>query len=393
MSSSSSSSTMVASLAALGHTITEKLARDNFLVWKAQVLPHVRVAGLMGYLDGTMAEPPAVLTTETDVAGKKEISSTPNPAHVLWYTQDQQVLTFLLASLSRDVLLQVHSLASATGVWTVIQQMFASHSRARHIQLSGQLSNTKKGDSPVAIYFTKMKGFADEMAAAGKPIDDDELVSYILQGLDSDYNPYVAALSSRPEADQKIGLTELFSLLNTAEARIDAQNGSNTNSFSINLASKGGSRNNNDARSSGHGGGNSGAAYHGAGGGFFPNAAAPPPSGGRDETCQICKRRGHAAWRCFKRYDKNFNPPPKRQGGGGGNSGGGGGNSGGGNTKSANTVSAAYGVDTNWYLDTGTTDHVTGELEKLVVHDRYTGPEQIHTTSGQGNGGHNSSRS
>ncbi|KAM3333083.1 hypothetical protein ACQJBY_028287 [Aegilops geniculata] len=380
MSSSSSSSTMASSLAALGHTITEKLARDNFLVWKAQVLPHVRAAGLMGYLDGTMAEPPAVLISEKDVAdGKKELSSAPNPAHALWYTQDQQVLTFLLASLSREVLLQVHSIVSSTGVWTAILQMFASQSRARHIQLRGQLNNTKKGDSFAAIYFSKMKGFADELAAAGKPVDDDDLVSYILQGLDSDYNPYVAALSTRTGTDQQIGLTELYSLLITAEARLDAQNGGNSSSYSINLASKGGPRNNSGRPTGGSYGGG------GTSSNFSDNGVVQSSGGGGTEKCQICKREGHAAWRCYKRFDKTFNPPPKRQGGGSGNGGGG--------KKSANAAAASYGVDTNWYLNTGATDHVTGELEKLAVRDRYTGPEQIHTASGQGNGGHNSSRS
>jgi hypothetical protein len=31
-----------------------------------------------------------------------------------------------------------------------------------------------------------MRGYADEMAATGKPIDDDDVVSYILNGLDAD---------------------------------------------------------------------------------------------------------------------------------------------------------------------------------------------------------------
>ncbi|XBH98816.1 hypothetical protein VPH35_128271 [Triticum aestivum] len=282
-------------------------------------------------------------------------------------------LTFLLASLSREVLLQVHSIVSSTGVWTAILQMFASQSRARHIQLRGQLNNTKKGGSSAAIYFSKMKGFSDELAAAGKPVDDDDLVSYILQGLDSDYNPYVAALSTRTGTDQQIGLTELYSLLITAEARLDAQNGGNSSSYSINLASKGGPRNNSGRPTGGSYGGG------GTSSNFSDNGVVQSSGGGGTEKCQICKREGHAAWRCYKRFDKTFNPPPKRQGGGG--------------KKSANAAAASYGVDTNWYLDTGATDHVTGELEKLAVRDRYTGPEQIHTASGQGNGGHNSSRS
>lgn len=35
-------------------------------------------------------------------------------------------------------------------------------------------------------------------------------------------------------------------------------------------------------------------------------------------------------------------------------------------------------------MDTGATDHVTGELEKLTVHDKYHGDEQVHMASGTG---------
>lgn len=41
-----------------------------------------------------------------------------------------------------------------------------------------------------------------------------------------------------------------------------------------------------------------------------------------------------------------------------------------------------YGVDSNWYTDTGATDHITRELNKLAVHDVYNGTDQIKTASG-----------
>jgi histone deacetylase 1/2 len=44
----------------------------------------------------------------------------------------------------------------------------------------------------------------------------------------------------------------------------------------------------------------------------------------------------------------------------------------------------SYNVDTNWYTDTGTTDNITGELEKLAVRDKYNGVDQIHTANGAG---------
>jgi len=55
-----------------------------------------------------------------------------------------------------------------------------------------------------------------------------------------------------------------------------------------------------------------------------------------------------------------------------------------GSEKSASSATTSYGVDTNWYMDSGATYHITGELEKLFVHDKYIGGDQVHTTSGAG---------
>jgi hypothetical protein len=46
--------------------------------------------------------------------------------------------------------------------------------------------------------------------------------------------------------------------------------------------------------------------------------------------------------------------------------------------------SAAYGVDTNWYADIGASDHITGELEKLTMREKYGGRDQVHVASGSG---------
>jgi hypothetical protein len=51
--------------------------------------------------------------------------------------------------------------------------------------------------------------------------------------------------------------------------------------------------------------------------------------------------------------------------------------------KSANAANS-YGVDLNWYADSGATDHVTGELDKLAVRDTYNDNDQIYTASGSG---------
>jgi hypothetical protein len=61
-----------------------------------------------------------------------------------------------------------------------VHGMYASQSRARVMHLRTKLAGTKKGEMAMAIYFTKMKEYVDEMAVAGKKLDNDDVVSYIL---------------------------------------------------------------------------------------------------------------------------------------------------------------------------------------------------------------------
>jgi hypothetical protein len=42
----------------------------------------------------------------------------------------------------------------------------------------------------------------------------------------------------------------------------------------------------------------------------------------------------------------------------------------------------SYGVDTNWYTNSGATHHLTDELNKLSGHDKYKGQDRVHTADG-----------
>jgi hypothetical protein len=67
--------------------------------------------------------------------------------------------------------------------------------------------------------------------------------------------------------------------------------------------------------------------------------------------------------KCFKLLDPSWTGPPQ---------------------KSASATTTSYGVGTNWYIDSGAMDHVTGEIEKLSICDKCHGGDQVHTTSGTG---------
>lgn len=206
------------------------------------------------------------------------------------------------------------------------------------------LSNTKKGNRSVAEYVGKMKALADEMASAGKALDDEELVSYILAGLDFDYNSVVTTVTGRTDP---ISVNELYGLLVGFESRLELLQ--NALQASANAMSRGGC-------GGGHGqGGNN---NRGGGSGRGRGDGKPKP------TCQLCGKVGHTVAKCWKRFDPSFTREEK----------------------SANTAatSSSYGIDTNWYVDSNATDHITGEMEKLSVKDKYHGSEQVHNAGGTG---------
>jgi hypothetical protein len=121
------------------------------------------------------------------------------------------------------------------------------------------------------------------------------------------------------------------------------------------------------------------------------------PRGGGDQQgsrplCQQCGKIGHVASRCFKTIKKDFRGLENdgrnsdRQasvavhGGQGSDHGGSshdGGQGDGGHTPS-------YTIDNRWYADSGATDHLTSELDRLSVKERYGGTNKVHTVNGSG---------
>jgi hypothetical protein len=96
---SSSSSTQV--INALSHAVLEKLTRDNFHLWKAQVWPAMRGTQLTGFLDGTKKAPAEFITVQKEDKTKEKVL---NPEYMTWLIQDQQLMSYLNSTLSKEVL-------------------------------------------------------------------------------------------------------------------------------------------------------------------------------------------------------------------------------------------------------------------------------------------------
>jgi len=341
-------------IAHLEPPVSEKLTRDNFLLWKAQVLPPIRGAQLEDILDGTDLAP--AKTIEDD---KKQV--VPNSAYSIWLAKDQQVLGYIVNSLSTTVLAQVATLKSASEVWRALEGMYSAQSRARVTNLRKQLANLKKGSMSVAAYFNKMKTLGDKIAAAGKPMDDDEMVSFIMNGLDHDYNPIVSSVLGRSDP---ISVNDLFTQVMSYELLLemlqDQHNGGQYQS-SANSASRGRGSYNNRGRGSNRGRGCGG---HGSGGNYDNSKTGQGRRHHQSLVVRFVTSQTILLWSTgtdtmmitsSKVVEKKSGGPP-----------------------------TAYGVDTNWYVDSGASDHVTADLEKMSVRDKYGGHDQVHTANGSG---------
>ena len=101
-------------------------------------------------------------------------------------------------SLSPDILAHVLDKPSTTETWATISAMFASASKAKVSHLRTALNTTKKKELTADKYLTKMTGFRSELAATGKTIDDEEMISYITAGLGGVYNSLVDRVNHTP---------------------------------------------------------------------------------------------------------------------------------------------------------------------------------------------------
>jgi hypothetical protein len=60
-------------------------------------------------------------------------------------------------------------------------EMFSSQSQAQVMQLRTRLNQCRKEDKTGQAYLDEIKDLSDEMAAAGNPLDNLDVISHIMQ--------------------------------------------------------------------------------------------------------------------------------------------------------------------------------------------------------------------
>ena len=340
------------------HLITIKLTRDNYLLWKAQIVLYLRGQHLFGFLDNSRPAPPQTLPVTTDDTTQPQ----PNPGHQTWLIQDQMILSALISSLSETVLAYVVKCTTSREVWLTLEQMFTAHSRARIMNIHYQLSTLKKGDSSIADYFHKFTGLIATLAAIDKPLTEEEQISLLLAGLGSEFESFITTVQMRTDL---MSIEALYGHLLSHELHIaHAQPKVDLSLAGTHFASRenSGSRGNRGGRFS-NTSQNGRASFsssqrtncgHPRGRGSSQNNSRP--------TCQVCGKFGHMALNCYHRFDNSYSSDSNMQ---------------------ALLATPHTPVDENWYADSGATHHLTSDLANLNVRvDEYHGQEQICVGNG-----------
>ncbi|KAL6322370.1 hypothetical protein AAG906_007923 [Vitis piasezkii] len=152
-----------------------------------QVLPtHLQIKSLLeGYdlhhfIDGTHTPPPSTIIV-TGVASL-------NPTYTTWKRQDRLIFSALLGAISIS-----------------LQPLIA------------RTTTFLDGSKSISEYMQAIKTRVDELALLGKPIDDEDLINGVLDGLSDEYKSIIDAINAR---DTSISFVELHEKLLNKEASL-----------------------------------------------------------------------------------------------------------------------------------------------------------------------------
>ncbi|CAA6674840.1 unnamed protein product [Spirodela intermedia] len=159
-----------------------RLTRENFSVWKTTIVPLLNGYDLQKYID---QDPPAAT-----------IDDQPNPAYQAWWRNEQQVLGFINSSLSEIILSKLGQKTTTKELWTAIQKTYSSSDRSRIMDLQRHLHNFVKGDSCIEEYIQRFKRLAEELALAGKLVEEISQICVFLRGLGPKYSTFDISINA-----------------------------------------------------------------------------------------------------------------------------------------------------------------------------------------------------
>ncbi|KAL4302386.1 hypothetical protein GQ457_10G022830 [Hibiscus cannabinus] len=262
----------------------------NFLLWKQQVILTIRGLGLEEFLDPDVLKPSKYVENTT---GGRVL----NPEYVQFVKQDSSLASWLLSTVSSDILPQLVGADTSADIWNVITGLYSKLSTTKLMHLHCKLRSMKKGAMSMREYTMKIKEVCDLLALSGRKVAEVEHIATILNGLPPEFAPFVAVITASKEP---FSLDGVVSVLVDAESRllpdvIETPIGINLTQAQTDNSS-GQTGYNRPYSAQGRGRGSRNGSYNR--GGRFRGRSRPQ--------CQLCGKIGHMVDTCWYRFDEGF---------------------------------------------------------------------------------------
>ncbi|KFK24230.1 hypothetical protein AALP_AAs43280U000100 [Arabis alpina] len=335
-----------------------KLNSNNYLMWSLQVRSFLAGHGLVGHVDGSAIVPAATVTVGT--------TTTPNPAYLKWHRQDNLIYSALIGAISINLQPLVSRTTMASHIWSQLESTYANPSRGHIQNLRTQIKHLNKGTKSIDEYVQSFTACLDQLALLGKPMDHDEAVDKLLEGLPDDYRTVIDQIEGK---DTTPSLPEIHERLLNHEAKMLARLADSTSRSSFPVTANNVQRgsapyrtnNNNNTNNYNNRNRNSSNQSYGR-----SDSRTSKPYLGK---CQFCYTQGHSARRCPQLQSLQtpnpvqttpFRPWQPR----------------------ANLVSNQPYTANNWLVDSGATHHITSDLNNLSLHQPYSDGDDVLLADG-----------
>uniref|UniRef100_A0A2N9IS10 Reverse transcriptase Ty1/copia-type domain-containing protein n=1 Tax=Fagus sylvatica TaxID=28930 RepID=A0A2N9IS10_FAGSY len=305
------------------------------------IVPILKSKNLMGFFTSRTLCP---LEFKCDKDGNATTKI--NPAYVTWYQQDQMILSWINNSLSAPVLSTMARFTSSHATWSSLEKRYASQSKNRILQLRNDLLTTKGEGLSISDFVDKINHIVDSLALAGKPIDDDELVTIIMNNVGPAYEVTVSSSQAR---DTPISYDDVVALLLTAEMRLKAQN---TPSLETNPTAMYAPK----------------PTHHSTRGrGSLSHRGSPMRGRGSSSARRSWTYPTSSAIDCFQRMNHAYEGRIPTQ-----------------KLTTMAAIASSNAHPTTWISDTGASNHITSDLANLAIHNEYHGQDQVAMGNGVG---------
>ncbi|KAL4340910.1 hypothetical protein GQ457_08G022060 [Hibiscus cannabinus] len=164
----------------------------NYLLWHQQVFLIIKTHRLQKFIDSDIAPPSQYLTIDNQL--------TINPAFEAFKEQDGALATWLLSTVSENVLPHLIGLNISSEIWNTLHRIYSGKTTSRLMYFRRLLHSQKKDDLSMRDYLMKIKTIKDNLANCGEKISEHEHVTAILNGLSPEFDSVITVLTAGPSS-------------------------------------------------------------------------------------------------------------------------------------------------------------------------------------------------